>query len=243
MFNTLRNKFQTVQEGISASIRGLTVVENPKQKKTGNIRNVNYNAGADILHRFQLQWNELHELAEENAGKAQEADKLIGTIYEKLEQEWKNITCLNNTLAYIPKINNAIQDLMDQIGTLQEMFEEVEGAIYRLEDLNEMLDLQNRQLDHRFQLALYKEKKLAELNVIKAKLADEHTERVSKYEFKQQKMMKERRETFDEVFKEELREYKATGSILKLPVSQQGPSLDEIVLDVDSTMFNEFLKN
>ncbi|KOX74196.1 Dysbindin-A [Melipona quadrifasciata] len=246
MFNTLRNKFQTVQEGISA--RGLTVVENPKEKKTGNIRNVNYNAGADILHRFQLQWNELHELAEENAGKAQEADKLIGTIYEKLEQEWKNITCLNSTLAYIPKINNAIQDLMDQIGTLQEMFEEVEGAIYRLEDLNEMLDLQNRQLDHRFQLALYKEKKLAELNVIKGtvlykKLADEHTERVSKYEFKQQKMMKERRETFDEVFKEELREYKATGSILKLPVSQQGPSLDEIVLDVDSTMFNEFLKN
>lgn len=64
-----------------------------------------------------MQWNELHELAEENAGKAQEADKLIGTIYEKLEQEWKNITCLNSTLAYIPKINNAIQDLMDQIGT------------------------------------------------------------------------------------------------------------------------------
>lgn len=47
------------------------------------------------------------------------------------------------------------------------MFEEVEGAIYRLEDLNEMLDLQNRQLDHRFQLALYKEKKLAELNMVK----------------------------------------------------------------------------
>ena len=51
---------------------------------------------------------------------------------------------------------------------------------------------------------------------ILAKLADEHTERVSKYEFKQQKMMKERRETFDEVFKEELREYKATGSILSM---------------------------
>lgn len=47
------------------------------------------------------------------------------------------------------------------------MFEEVEGAIYQLENLNEMLDLQSRQLDHRFQLALYKEKKLAELNVIK----------------------------------------------------------------------------
>ncbi|CAK9805809.1 Dysbindin protein homolog [Anthophora quadrimaculata] len=243
MFGTLRNKFQMVQEGISASIRGLTVAENPKPKKFTNIRNVNYNAGADLLHRFQLQWNELHELAEENAEKAQEVDKLIGTIYEKLEQEWKNITCLNNTLAYIPKLNNAIQDLMDQIGTLQEMFEEVESAIYRLEDLNEMLELQSRQLDHRFQLALYKEKKLAELNIIKAKLANEHIERVSKFELKQQKMMKERRETFEEVFNEEIKEYKETGSISKLPVSQEGPSLDEIVLDVDSTIFDEFLEN
>ncbi|XP_017798963.1 PREDICTED: dysbindin protein homolog [Habropoda laboriosa] len=241
MFGTLRNKFQMVQEGISASIRGLTVAENPKPKKSSNTRNVNYNAGADILHRFQLQWNELHELAEENTEKAQEADKLIGTIYEKLEQEWKNVTCLNTTLAYIPKINNAIQDLMDQIGTLQEMFEEVESAIYRLEDLNEMLELQSRQLDHRFQLALYKEKKLAELNIIKAKLANEHIDRVSKYELKQQKIMKERQETFEEVFKEEIKEYKETGSISKLAVSQEGPSLDEIVLDVDSTIFDKFL--
>lgn len=50
------------------------------------------------------------------------------------------------------------------------MFEEVEGALYRLEDLNEMLDLQSRQLDHRFQLALYKEKKLIELNDFKGTL-------------------------------------------------------------------------
>lgn len=52
------------------------------------------------------------------------------------------------------------------------MFEEVEGALYRLEDLNEILDLQNRQLDHRFQLALYKEKKLIELNNFKGTLCD-----------------------------------------------------------------------
>lgn len=49
--------------------------------------------------------------------------------------------------------------------------------------------------------------------LILAKLADEHIERVSQYELKQQKMMKERRETFEEVFKEELKEYKETGSI------------------------------
>ncbi|XP_072751516.1 dysbindin protein homolog isoform X2 [Anoplolepis gracilipes] len=243
MFGSLRSKFQTVQEGISASIRGLSTAEHPKSKKVVNVRNVNYNAGADILHHFQLQWNELHELAEENAGRAQEADTLISSIYDKLEHEWNSVACLNSTLAYIPKINNAIQDLMDQIGNLQEMFEEVEGALYRLEDLNEMLELQNRQLDHRFQLALYKEKKLIELNEFKAKLSKEHIERVSQHELNQQKKLKERRETFEEAFKEDLEEYKATGSIQKLPVSSQGPSLDEIVLDVDSKIFDEFLEN
>ncbi|XP_077255042.1 dystrobrevin binding protein dysbindin isoform X3 [Temnothorax americanus] len=240
MFGSLRSKFQTVQEGISASIRGLSTTEQPKSKKSANVRNVNYDAGADVLHHFQLQWNELHELAEENAGKAREADTLISSIYEKLQHEWNNVTCLNSTLAYIPKINNAIQDLMDQIGNLQEMFEEVEGALYRLEDLNEILDLQSRQLDHRFQLALYKEKKLIELNNFKGtlrdernvfcisnqdlfvnyfkliflgKLANEHTERLSQHELNQQKKLKERRETFEEAFKEDLEEYKATGSI------------------------------
>lgn len=51
------------------------------------------------------------------------------------------------------------------------MFEEVEGALYKLEDLNEMIDLQSRQLDHRFQLALYKEKRLSEINSVKGILS------------------------------------------------------------------------
>lgn len=49
-------------------------------------------------------------------------------------------------------------------GTLEEAFEEVEAALFKLEDLNETLELQSKQLDHRFQLALYKEKKLSELD-------------------------------------------------------------------------------
>ena len=97
------------------SIRGLS--ENPKSKHSSHSSSkVNYDAGADVLHHFQLQWNQLHELAEENASKAQGVDVLVAGIYEKLEREWNSITCLNSTLASIPKINNEIQNLMDQIG-------------------------------------------------------------------------------------------------------------------------------
>ncbi|XP_015600756.1 dysbindin protein homolog isoform X2 [Cephus cinctus] len=242
MFGTLRNKFQSVQEGISASIRGLSVAESSKPKKLTNIRNVNYNAGADVLHHFQMRWNELHELAEENAEKAQQADALIASIHDQLEYEWNNVTQLNNTLAAIPKINNDIQNLMDQIGTLQELFEEVETSLFQLQDLNETLDLQSRQLDHRFQLALYKEKKLSELDSTRAKLAGKHSEKVLQHELKQQQILKERQETFEEAFKKELEEYKTTGIIPR--TFQKGPSLEEVDLDVaDSSDLDEFLKS
>lgn len=255
------------------SIRGLTLAEaGAKPKKLIRSRNVNYDAGADLLHHFQLEWNELHELAEENAQNAQEADALIATINEKLELQWSNIITLNNSLGSIPQINQTLQTLMDQIGevknqdfslkwfncklvftymydfslsgSLQELFEEVDSAIFELEDLQQILDLQSSQLDHRFQLALYKEKKLSELKDIRGKfsewncttsfiiviyfkksiyksivtvlleqLASEHAEKVLKHEKEQEKHLKERQETFEEAFKEEIKEYKMTGSI------------------------------
>lgn len=99
------------------SIRGLTLAEaSAKPRKLINSRNVNYDAGADMLHHFQIEWNNMHELAEENAQKGQEADALIATVYEKMEIQWNNIAILNNTLTSIPKINSDLQSLMDQIG-------------------------------------------------------------------------------------------------------------------------------
>lgn len=240
MFGTLREKFHSMQEGLSASIRGLTISE---PKKIENVRNVNYNAGADILHRYQLQWNELHELAEENAKNAQNVDFLVAGIHQKLEREWKSILCLNNTLAVIPKVNDTIENLMSQIEILQEMFEDVEHALFQFENLNEELELQNQQVDQRYQLTLYRENKAATLNSLRAKLSSDHSEKIAKHELKQQKTMQERQKTFAEVFVEELNQYKATGSIPKSSRVTEGPSLDEIVLETDTTDFDAFLKS
>ena len=45
------------------------------------------------------------------------------------------------------------------------------------------------------------------------KLANEHAEKVLKHEQQQEKLLKERQETFAEAFNAELQEYKKTGSI------------------------------
>lgn len=52
------------------SFRGLSIVDPPRRSQI-NTSVVNYNAGADVLHKYQSQWSEMHKLAEENAVKAQ----------------------------------------------------------------------------------------------------------------------------------------------------------------------------
>lgn len=52
------------------SLRGLSVndaivVQSPSEHP------VNYDAGADLLHKYQTEWNQLHLLAEDNAHKAE----------------------------------------------------------------------------------------------------------------------------------------------------------------------------
>lgn len=244
MFDTFKNKLQIVQEGITAGLKNLTTTDNPRIKKpSANLKQVNYGAGADLLHHFQQQWNELHDLSEENSIKAREVDILIGGVYEKIDRQWHNIVLLNSALATIPKINNDIKNLMDQLGTLEEAFEEVEASLYNLENLNEILELQNHQLDHRFQLALYKEKKLSHLDTVRAKLADEHSKRVVQYELKNQKILQERQQTFEKVFRDDIEIYKATGELPKAVSPHKGPTLEEIDLEDDTTDFDDFLKS
>lgn len=54
------------------SLRGLSVNEtNVAPPHSDQHPPVNYDAGADLLHKYQTEWNQLHLLAEDNAHKAE----------------------------------------------------------------------------------------------------------------------------------------------------------------------------
>ncbi len=55
------------------------------------------------------------------------------------------------------------------IVNVQCAFEETEAALLMLEDMVETQELREKQLDHRFQLALYQEKRASELQDLKGK--------------------------------------------------------------------------
>ena len=241
MFDSFKGKFQSVQEGITASFYRISLGESSRPATAND--SVNLNAGAQLLLRYQTEWHDGHHLAEENASKAQAIDEIIGDLHVTFEKQWVNVTQLNSMMAALPQVISSTQSLMEQLAILQESFDEVEHNLLQLEDIVETQELQERQLDHRFQLALYKEKKLQELERVRESLVSAYAEKMVHHETRQSHTLKERQEAFGQVFQEDLEQFKQSG---KLPVSPKrasgpGPSLEEVTLDDDPVALDHFL--
>lgn len=101
---------------------------------------------------------------------AQEVDEQIGKLHKRLLKRSRDIGQTGIILTRLPEVIHAVGELSERIASLEVLFDSVENALIQFEDLVEIRELQDRQLDHRFQLALYKEKKLSMLQSFRSKL-------------------------------------------------------------------------
>jgi hypothetical protein len=64
------------------SFRQLTVSEPQSSRSKGlGSQSVNFNAGAQLLHTYQTEWQELHQISEDNAKKAEVCIKKSHVFY------------------------------------------------------------------------------------------------------------------------------------------------------------------
>lgn len=248
MLENLRDKIYNVQQDLSASLRNLTTGEGSsfRSGRTNNQRKCSLNAGADLLHYYQQKWEDLHSISEGNAKSAESIDQLIGDLHTYCGDRLNGIQQLNVQLSALPKLQSSVLALMSKIGELEGLFEDVECCLLHLEDIIETQELQEKQLDHRFQLALYKERKLAEYEEVKVKLSRDHAYKVMEFEHKQKTILQERQEAFREAFEEEMQHYKAHGRVERVssggntdPVTLADINLDES--EGDQTALDAFL--
>lgn len=132
-------------------------------------------------------------------------------MHNTCERSWNSVGQAALALAGVPQVLAEVQNLMVQLGDLMTAFDDVELGLAKLEDTVETQELQERQLDHRFQLALYKERRLAELEAARDTLAAEHSKRLQEHEIKLQQSLRERQATFGQAFEEDIRHYKSSG--------------------------------
>lgn len=208
MFGNLKEKIISVGRNVKLFSGDV------KPPAPSSYTDVNLNAGAAILNHFQEQWEKIHEVNEENAQNAETLAKLIDEMHKKMNSDHRNILDITYLLSNgSSSLTESVVNCVTQVEALHQSFELVEKDLLQLENLIENLELQEKELEHRFQLALYKEKKLANLEALRLQLAERHTQSVSEYECRQKQLLQERQQVFAEAFQSDLQQYKQQGTI------------------------------
>lgn len=174
MFSDLKKKFNSViQEGktISETLSNTYIRQTSDTTQSvirpttgGSIpKCIKLTAGCSYLEHKEQQWQDLHEQNELNAMMAIEIDLQIHNLKDSSAQITTNISDLNVSLLSIPSINTTLKTCTELVKQIQLDIAKVEESLYEFEDLIEVLELQEKQLNYKFEIALYKEKKLGKI--------------------------------------------------------------------------------
>ncbi|XP_069945674.1 dysbindin protein homolog [Cherax quadricarinatus] len=244
MFESLRKNIQTVQDGISAGLQRLSVGERVTTTPTES--HVSLAAGSDLLQMYQTQWATMHHMAEQNAKVAQNIDGAITTLADECENQHSQMAEIHSLLAHLPNIMAQLHSMLATIGSMRGLFEEVEGGLLELQDLDEDLSLQEKTLDLRLSLALSREKHTHTLNSLKKELSVSHQAKMLALEHHQENERKERERVFSDQFSEDLKYYREKGHVTRIISSsedEQGLKLEEVDLDQDISELDSFLND
>lgn len=221
MLGQLKDRFLSLQEEISASVVKQLTPSDSNDFRCQEPKKKALEAGSDLLETWQCQWEDLHILNERNAKAADRCDKLISGIKKRSKQQKDDVTTLVN---HLPKVNEGIKEVMVKLGQLESLLGDVEISLLALEDTIDAREMQEQQLDQRFQLAMYQERRKAEFNELANKLQAEHEK---KREFYQSKMKKHYQQQFDQ----DVQKYKESSSLQVPARHDPDASLESVDLD------------
>lgn len=125
---------------------------------------INFNAGCKLLEQNEKHWEELHMANEANAKKAETCDLMISTLSESIRKRCIDLSDINVSLEIIPNIVQTIECCSTIMIEINDKCTQVENQLFELEDLMEVLELQEKQLDSKFEMAMFKERKLGNWN-------------------------------------------------------------------------------
>ena len=230
---SIKERIATIGEGLKSQFSG----EVEQDEALVNLR-----AGSKILSHYQAVWRALHDNAELVARKADTADRDVRRVAAEYDRQWRHVSRMTGLVVTIPEINTQIRGVMDSLGQLENLFMEVEVALLALEDTIDARDAQEKQLEQRFQLAIYQERRRQELDELEARLEMEYQKRIREKEMAESKEKRARQAVYQAKFEEDMTRFTETG-FLEVPLNRPSDvSLESIDLDADDQNLESFLK-
>ena len=189
-------------------------------------------------------WREIHE---RNVGGGREAvrcDKTVSLLQAEYERQYRQVASLSLSCltSCLPVINTQVQQVMLTLGKLENLVVEVEVALLALEDTIDAREAQEKQLEQRFQIAIYQERRKQELEELEARLETQYQRRMKERMLAEEAWKKERQAVFQAKFEEDLSTFSSTGRLQVPLIRPSDVSLESIDLDADDHHLESFLK-
>ncbi|EDW46550.1 dysbindin protein homolog [Drosophila sechellia] len=231
-----------LNESLSSSRSSSLSLSAPFQLTDGVPSHLNVAAGCSLLAKYEDDWQQIHGANEENAEKAAQIANQISGIQNQASHQRRIMSELNSSLAGIPTLIAQLQASSKVLNSLEEMGQQLEIELEKLEDLCEECQLQEFILEQQFQLSRHKQKKLNELEQYRQQIAQKHQTKIKDQEQTLLKLQRERQAVFDDAFREDMEEYKQHGQLTKIQTTSNKLALEEVVLEANEVETKDALE-
>ncbi|XP_037721960.1 dysbindin protein homolog [Drosophila subpulchrella] len=231
-----------LNESLSSSRSSSLSLSAPFQLTDGVPSHLNVAAGCSLLAKYEDDWQQIHGANEENAKKAAQIASQISGVQNKASNQRRIISELNSSLAGIPTLIAQLQASSKVLNSLEQMGQQLEVELEKLEDLCEECELQEFILEQQFQLSRHKQRKLNELEQYRQQIASKHQSKIKDQEQKLLKLQRERQAVFDDAFRGDMEEYKQHGQLTKIQTTSNKLALEEVVLETSEVETKDALE-
>jgi len=218
MFGIIKGKLQSVQNDISEGLRQLRKKRPLSQR--GLPSNVSFHlefvdaeAGSDILHNYTESWHRIHSASLETVETARKVDADLQLLQTVVERKSNDLMELQKELRRLSIVSDELSNLITETAKLEGLCEEVESAMAYLDVLCHTEDMQSIKLEQRFQMALYRERKMADLNEAKTQMALDFMQETERLDKRRQQQHLDKVRFLQEAAEKDINTFKTSGMI------------------------------
>ena len=104
-----------------------------------------------------------------------------------------------------------IENALTALGKMESLYSDVEISLLALEDTIDARELQEKQLEHRFQLSMHQEKSKARFNELSNQLQEQYQSKKREVENQKSHANQERQKHYQQQFENDMSVYRSSG--------------------------------
>ena len=209
-------------------------------------RSVNLDVGGDLLSKFKDDWACVHSQTEEASRATGSLDSELRDIHRSVQHTHSIIVDCCKELEQLPEVVRAVETTLERVSELGQLLGKVEESIAEYARVRAQLDAARKKESLKIQHERQREKFRRGLQQLREELTEET--RVKEGLAKEIEVEKavERQQTFQDMFQQQMTDYRETGSIDRAIGATIGTiQLEDVVIeDQDGTAsLHEFLSD